>query len=182
MTRTIRDALPNLPGLIGMVTWLVLFAIMIAVALIAGASARSEFPRDAFTCRAYRADLYWHRWAREHCPGYRHKTWRRRWTAPRHAVPREPTCHALVPAIGEQAQSEASAWDAAIVAWRGRVRWLHGERFSDHNAARDLVKACAPSSVPDAYRDAKLPQLYRCEVVARPCRAPPQRIGKGDDD
>lgn len=149
---------------------------------IGPASAQEAWTDHAFTCRAYRADLYWHRWAREHCRDYR---WRwRRYHRSHQWQPVNPdgvVCHGFVPAVGEQAQSEEAAWEAAIVAWRGRVRWLHGERFTDHQAARNLIKACAPSSVPDAYRDQKLPPLYRCEMQARPCRAVPRKVDREDD-
>lgn len=36
--------------------------------------ADADWPQGAFSCRAYRADLYWEKWARRHCSEYR---WRR---------------------------------------------------------------------------------------------------------
>jgi len=151
---------------------------LLASALLASTSAIAEWPpRDAFyRCDEYRPGRDWRRWANRNC-----SHWRRHHHARRAVTRADTVCHAAVAATGEQAQSEAAAWDAAIVAWRGRTRFLHGERYSDDRVARDMQKTCAPSSVPDAYRDAKLPALYRCEISAKPCRPLPRKLEKDED-
>jgi hypothetical protein len=163
--------------------WTLVTTIVVALAWIFWTlPAKAEWPRDAFTCKSYRADLYWQRWAREHCPSYRHKTWhRRRWTAPRYVAPRgDALCQRVVPATGEQAQSEDSAYESAVTSWRGEVRFLYGERYSDVKNARDLDRVCAPSSVPDSVRDRTLAPLFRCRLTARPCRVEARPV-KDDD-
>lgn len=158
----------------------ILMGILIWMAITPPAGAGEP---EQFTHEAYRRDLYWRgyycrdgRYHAEGCDAWRWRRQHRHYHQP--VNPDSVVCHAMVPAVGEQAQSEEAAWEAAITSWRGRVRWLHGERFTNHKAARDLLRACAPSSVPDAYRDQKLPPLYRCEMQARPCRPQAMKIGR----
>jgi hypothetical protein len=157
---------------------LFLLSLIAALALISPAGA--EWPADAFNCRAWRADLYWHDWAKRHCRGHR---WR--YYAQRHRhVPYasgDALCQPIVEATGEQAQTVAAARDSALTAWRGRVRFKYGERFTDFQHARGQREVCAPSSVPDAYRDQKLPPLMRCELSGRPCRVEARALNKEED-
>jgi hypothetical protein len=46
-------------------------AVAVVLGFIAIATARADWPQDAFSCRAYRADLAYRDWAREHCSGRR---------------------------------------------------------------------------------------------------------------
>jgi len=94
----------------------------------------------------------------------------------RQVVVHDAWCKPAVPATGAQGQDEGTAWDHAITAWRGHVRWLYGERYADEKQARSLTRNCGPSSIKDSVRDATLPQLYRCEITARPCRSEAQRV------
>lgn len=90
-------------------------------------------------------------------------------------------CHGIVPAAGEQAQNEEAAFESALTAWRGAVRFLYGERYTKFDLARDPIKACAPSSIADSARDKTFPPLYRCRLSGRPCAVQPRPIHHNDD-
>jgi hypothetical protein len=140
--------------------------------------AKAEWPpQHAFTCKGWRADLYWRDWARQHCRGDRQRRWKVRHVP---VASGDARCQPLVPATGDQAQSEDSAYESAITSWRGEVRFLYGERFSDLKKARDLDRTCAPSSVPDSARDRALAPLFRCRISARPCRVEAGPVRKGN--
>lgn len=163
-------------SLIRWCTAIVLFVMLVCIMLTRPAGA--EWPNDAFNCRAYRSDLYWQSWARKHCRGWRR--WKRHGTTTRYVVRSrgDALCQPVTEATGEQAQREDTARESALTAWRGRVRFKYGERYTDFDHARDKRVGCAPSSVPDAYRDQKLPPLFRCELIAKPCRVEAKRIGR----
>jgi hypothetical protein len=150
------------------------------LAVLLSPPAGADWPADAFSCRAYRADLVWQSWARRHCRGHR---WRYHARHTRHVpyASGDALCQPVVPATGEQAQSEGNAYESAITAWRGEVRFLYGERFSDISKSRGLDKTCAPSSVPDSLRDKANPPLYRCRISARPCRVEARPLNKEED-
>lgn len=140
---------------------------IIALALAATIAPASADWRDrAFQGHAYRTGDDCRRCGRHH----------RRWRARRPVVRHDGKCKPAVAVTGDQGQNEAAAWAHAVTAWRGRVRWLYGERYADDQLAQDVTRACAPSSIPDAYRDKANPQLYRCELVARPCRQDLMRV------
>ncbi len=160
--------------------WTFAFVFVVAVAwALWPLRANAEWPNDAFTCRSYRADLYWQSWARRHCHGYR---WRRHWRA-RHVpyASGDAVCQPVVESTGDQGQSEVAARENALTSWRGRVRFKYGERYTKFESARNQHEVCAPSSIPDAYRDQKLPPLFRCEISARPCRVEARPLNKDDD-
>ena len=140
-------------------------------------------PRDAFwRCDEYRPGRDWRRWANRNCHDWRRHHVRRSAWRPQHVhVPRgDALCQPIVPATGEQAQSEDNAYESAVTAWRGEVRFLYGERYSDIAKARSLDRVCAPSSVPDSARDKALAPLFRCRITARPCRVEARSV-KDDD-
>jgi hypothetical protein len=161
-------------------TFAAVFAVAVVWVLLT-LPAGAEWPQNAFSCASYRQDLYWHNWARRHCPDWRWRQWRRWRTQQVPYASGDALCQTLVESTGEQAQTETVARDNALVAWRGRVRFKYGERFTEFKHSRDQRSVCAPSSIPDAYRDQKLPPLYRCEISARPCRVEARRLGKDDD-
>lgn len=149
---------------------------------------KAEWPNDAFSCRAYRADLYWHQWARENCRGYR---WRQHHQARAYYQRRnynddDGVCRRVIDATGEQAQSKDSAEALALRNWQGRVRFHFGEKFIVFENARDRKITCSASSVADTVGGKIQEKLlgvshYRCELSARPCAAPARTIGRGED-
>jgi hypothetical protein len=48
----------------------------LAAAVLTSIPAGAEWPQGAFSCKTYRADLYWKSWARRHCSEYRWRRWR----------------------------------------------------------------------------------------------------------
>jgi hypothetical protein len=134
--------------------------------------AKAEWPHNAFSCRAYKADLVWHRWARRHCPSYR---WRKAWR-PRHvASDTGAHCHIVVAATGAQAQSVAKAQERALIAWMGDVSYRFGSRYMDIGHAKGRLIDCSISDVGDTLgskiQDALGVGHYRCRLTAAPCRA-----------
>ena len=159
-----------------------LTALMAAILSLISPAGAEWPPRDAFwRCDEYRPGSDWRRWANRNCHDWR-RHHARRWRTQYVPVTRgDALCQPVVPATGEQAQSEDNAYESAVTAWRGEVRFLYGERYSDIAKARYLDRACAPSSVPDSARDKALAPLYRCRIMARPCRVEARRVGKDDD-
>jgi hypothetical protein len=164
--------------------WTLVTTIVVALAWIFWTlPAKAEWPGDTFTYKGYRKDLYWGKY---HCGGrYRREgceRWRqRRWKA-RHVpvASGDALCQPVVPRTGEQAQSETAAYESAVTAWRGEVRFLYGERYTDLDKARNKDRTCAPSSVADSVRDKTLAPLFRCRITARPCRVEARPV-KDDD-
>lgn len=150
-------------------------------------TASADWPRDAFTCRAYRADLYWHEWAREHCRDYRWRYRQRSRQAYRqHTYAHEDGCRRVIESTGEQAQSKDNAEALALRNWQGRVRFHYGEKFIQFENARDRKITCSASSVADTVGGKIQEKLmgvshFRCELSARPCAAPARNISRGDD-
>lgn len=151
---------------------LVTTLLLCCVAFVSPSTA--EWPHDAFSCRAMRQDLMWKEWARTHCPDWR------RWRGYQAYASGDALCQGVVEATGDQAQSENAAWDSAVTAWKGRVRFRYGERFTDFDKARAPSRVCAPSSVADSGRDKAFSQLYRCEISGRPCRVEAMQLKKGE--
>jgi hypothetical protein len=162
--------------------WLFAAVALAAMTWVLLTTAGAEWPeRDAFyRCDSYRDSRDWRRWANRNCDDWRRqhaRHWRPRYVH----IPRgDALCQPVVPASGEQAQSEDNAYESAVTAWRGEVRFLYGERYSDIAKARRLDRVCAPSSVPDSARDKALAPLFRCRITARPCRVEARSV-KDDD-
>jgi hypothetical protein len=70
--------------------------------------------------------------------------------------------------VGTQWATEAGAEDAAKKDWMETVRYDFGEKYMAIEHAQDYRHACSRSSVGNVAGQV----FYRCEVKARPCRAP----------
>jgi hypothetical protein len=175
MTRAHRDGL-------------IAAAVLLALIALLAANARSEPYRGDYIDeeqRANRRALLAHNcfWYGTHCRGWRPRAQQR------HAQPSidsDVVCHRLTEATGEQAQSKEAAEERALRAWQGRVRFHFGERFIAFDNARDARIACSPSSVADTVGGKIQDKLlgishFRCEISARPCRAPARKVNRGDD-
>ena len=79
-----------------------------------------------------------------------------------------PTCLDTFRGVGTQWPTQSGAEEAAKKDWAETVRYDYGERFMDIDHAKDYRHACSRSSVGEIAGSV----LYRCEVKARPCRAP----------
>ncbi len=82
-------------------------------------------------------------------------------------IPQKEHCLGPVRGVGTQWVGEEGAMDAARKDWAERVRYDHGEIFIDMNHAIDFEKRCGRTSIGQIAGQV----LYRCEVVARPCKA-----------
>jgi len=127
-------------------------------------------------------------WFGEDCPGTRR--WRHRhYRAPVKVYSNGETdafCHRLIETTGEQAQSKDNAEAFALRSWQGRVRFHFGEKYLNFENARDKRLTCSPSSVADTVGGKIGEKLlgishFRCELSARPCRAPARKISKNED-
>jgi hypothetical protein len=79
-----------------------------------------------------------------------------------------PQCLTSMRGVGTQWPTEAGAEDAAKKDWMETVRYDHGEKYMSIEQAQDYRHACSRSSIGDVAGQV----FYRCEVTARPCRAP----------
>ena len=70
--------------------------------------------------------------------------------------------------VGDQHLTVAGAQGQADKAWQQDVRFYLGERFMDVKNAEGVRYECSRSSVGETLGQI----LHRCEVSARPCRAP----------
>jgi hypothetical protein len=70
--------------------------------------------------------------------------------------------------VGTQWANEGGAEEAARKDWMETVRFDHGEKYMDITFAKDYRHRCSRSSVGEVAGNV----LYRCEVKARPCKAP----------
>jgi len=68
--------------------------------------------------------------------------------------------------VGSQWATEQGAEDSAKKAFMEDSRFRYGEQYMDIERAEDYVKRCSRSSVGELAGQV----LYRCEIVARPCR------------
>lgn len=75
---------------------------------------------------------------------------------------------------GDQAASESGAMEQADKAWMQAVRWKYGEQFMDITNADDVSHSCGRSSIGSVAGQT----FHRCEVTAKPCRAP--KVGDGE--
>ena len=80
-----------------------------------------------------------------------------------------PRRHCLGPVrgVGTQWVGEEGALNAARKDWMERTRYDHGETYLDLSHAEDFEKRCGRTSVGEVAGQV----LYRCEIVARPCKA-----------
>ena len=92
----------------------------------------------------------------------RHKT--RYYAAPEKQHDR---CLGRVRGVGTQWIGLEGAMDAAKKDWSERVRYDYGEIFIDLTHAQDFEKRCGRTSIGQVAGQV----LYRCEIIARPCKA-----------
>lgn len=83
-------------------------------------------------------------------------------------------CLGRVRGLGTQWIGTQGAMDAAKKDWMERVRYDHGESYIDLTNAQDLESRCGRTSIGEVAGQV----TYRCEIVARPCRAPMQEVTK----
>lgn len=77
-------------------------------------------------------------------------------------------CVEKVRGLGTQWIGTQGALDAAKKDWMERVRYDHGESYIDLTNARDFESRCGRTSIGEVAGQV----TYRCEVLARPCKAP----------
>jgi hypothetical protein len=68
--------------------------------------------------------------------------------------------------LGTQWIGTEGAMDAAKKDWMERVRYDYGESYLDMGNSKDFVSRCGRVSVGETMGQV----LYRCEIVARPCK------------
>ena len=76
-------------------------------------------------------------------------------------------CADKVRGVGTQWIGTEGALDTAKKDWMERVRYDYGEFYLDMTNAKDFISRCGRTSI------ARSPGqvMYRCEIVARPCKA-----------
>lgn len=77
-------------------------------------------------------------------------------------------CEVPVRGLGTQWVGKDGALEAARKDWMERVRYDLGEAYLDMTHAGDEVSRCGRTSIGETLGQV----MYRCEVVARPCKAP----------
>jgi hypothetical protein len=77
-------------------------------------------------------------------------------------------CVDKVRGLGTQWIGTQGALDAAKKDWMERVRYDHGESYLDLTNARDFTSRCGRVSIGEVAGQV----TYRCEIWARPCKAP----------
>lgn len=134
-------------------------AIAILALLFAGCQAQAGWPHDAF-------DTY-HSPAPRKMVRHHHKPRVIYRTAPKVDAPR--CASDAVTREGDQYATEEGAKEEAKKAWRQAVRWKFGEQMMDpDNALGGKNFSCSRSSVGSVAGQT----FIRCELTARPCRAP----------
>jgi len=83
-------------------------------------------------------------------------------------------CVGKVRGLGTQWIGTEGALNAAKKDWMERVRYDHGESYIDMTNAQDFVSRCGRVSIGEVAGQV----TYRCEIVARPCKAPMQAVEK----
>ena len=78
----------------------------------------------------------------------------------------EVTCADKVRGLGTQWIGTEGAMDAAKKDWMERVRYDYGESYLDMNNSKDFVSRCGRVSIGETMGQV----MYRCEIVARPCK------------
>jgi hypothetical protein len=79
---------------------------------------------------------------------------------------RNSQCASKVRGLGTQWIGTEGAMDAAKKDWMERVRYDHGESFLDLTNAKEFESRCGRVSVGEVAGQV----MYRCEIIARPCR------------
>jgi hypothetical protein len=77
-------------------------------------------------------------------------------------------CLDMVRGLGTQWIGTSGALEAAKKDWMERVRYDHGESYIDMTNARDFESRCGRTSIGEVAGQV----TYRCEIQARPCKAP----------
>jgi hypothetical protein len=77
-------------------------------------------------------------------------------------------CLDRVRGLGTQWIGTEGALEAAKKDWMERVRYDHGESFLDMGNAKDFESRCGRTSIGETAGQV----LYRCEILARPCKPP----------
>lgn len=83
------------------------------------------------------------------------------------AAPNPHFCLGPVRGLGTQWIGTEGALQAAQKDWMERVRFDHGETYIDMTHAEEFVSRCGRVSIGEIAGQV----LYRCEIVARPCKA-----------
>lgn len=86
-------------------------------------------------------------------------------------------CLEPVRGLGTQWIGTEGALNAAKKDWMERVRYDHGESFIDMTNAKDFESRCGRVSIGEVAGQV----TYRCEILARPCKAQMQEAKKGKD-
>lgn len=76
-------------------------------------------------------------------------------------------CQEPVRGLGTQWIGTEGAMEAAKKDWMERVRYDFGESYLDMTNAQAFVSRCGRTSIGETMGQV----MYRCEIVARPCRA-----------
>ena len=80
-------------------------------------------------------------------------------------------CKPAIRVWGQQAQTTGNAEGHARVALSGAIRFSYGEIYLNQDYWEDVKVLCGPTSVPDTVTSKTvLPDYFRCEVEAKPCR------------
>ena len=87
-------------------------------------------------------------------------------------------CVDKVRGLGTQWIGTAGALDAAKKDWMERVRYDHGESYVDMTNAKDFTSRCGRVSIGEVAGQV----TYRCEIIARPCKAPMKEAHKSTKD
>jgi len=122
------------------------------------------FHRQERPARSYRKPAYSKPARRER---EREPDWRAYRDADRDDKPRGGYCADKVRGLGTQWIGTKGAMEAAWKDWMERVRYELGESFLDRTHAVEPVARCGRVSIGETLGQV----LYRCEVVARPCKA-----------
>lgn len=77
-------------------------------------------------------------------------------------------CKDMVVVIGDARPSVSSAKEDAESVFMRTVRYKYGESWMDVQNARDYASRCARASITEIVGQV----MTRCEIKARPCRAP----------
>jgi hypothetical protein len=83
-------------------------------------------------------------------------------------------CLDKVRGLGTQWIGTEGAMDTAKKDWMERVRYDHGESYIDMTNAKDFESRCGRTSIGEVAGQV----TYRCEILARPCKAPMQDVKK----
>jgi hypothetical protein len=119
---------------------LMYFGLLIALAFLVAPSVKA----DEYRCKGKKCRYY---------------------AAPEYQMP-ERICAGKVRGLGTQWVGEAGALEAAKKDWLERVRYDLGESYLDLSNAEDFERRCGRTSIGETLGQV----LYRCEIVARPCK------------